>query len=104
MSDPVETKEAIKEEVKWSLPPLDKSPKCFYDTEAKSMWVGIPVGYIDPFFASVYLDAAKLEFLKHTQRDAPAIIDTERRKNELASKVREGVGSMMSRLGGLVGK
>lgn len=95
----------VKEDApRFVLPPLDRTPKSFYDTEAKAMWIGIPVGYVDPFFASVFLDASKLEFVKHTQREMPAMIEAEKRKASLLGKAREGVGSMMSRLGGLVGR
>lgn len=92
---------AEKEPMKFALPPLDNGAKCFYDTEAKAVWVGIPIGPgVDPLAASFFLDAAKLEFLKHYQREMPAIMEALKRRQSLMGKAKKSIGEMMARLGG----
>jgi hypothetical protein len=96
----VDTPEVKADLPRYSLPPLDNGAKCFYDTEAKSMWVGIPIGLsLDPVAAAFFLDAAKLEFLKHYQREMPAIVKAAQTRQSLTGKVKEGFGAMMHRLG-----
>jgi hypothetical protein len=88
------------QQIEARFPPLDKGAKCYYDTEARAMWVGLPIQFVDPFGASVFLDASKLEFVKHHQREVLA--EMERRKSPLG-RLKDSVGAMMGRLQGKPG-
>lgn len=92
-----ETQEEIK------LPTLDKGCKVLYDNNEGNLWIGIPVRKTDPMTAFAWLGACQLEFMKAYQRELPAIMQDAQKNRQpttLKEKLRDGVGSMMSRLSG----